>query len=83
MPAPESPFVTLLVLSALSASSVSEQLHPLHMVLEAPDYGFIGLKLKGLIFQESGNTGARCTEYAYWGRKMAKENGVWRLVSQV
>jgi hypothetical protein len=52
------------------------------MVLEAPDYGFIGLKLKGLIFYKSGNMEARCTEYACWGRKMAKENGVWRLLSE-
>jgi hypothetical protein len=65
MPAPESPFAkTFCCFSALSASSVSEQLHPLHMVVEAPDYGFIGLKLKDLIFQESGNTEARGTEYA-------------------
>jgi hypothetical protein len=47
------------------------------MVLEAPDYGFIGLKLKDLIFQESGNTEARGTEYACCEGKMAKENGVW------
>jgi hypothetical protein len=52
------------------------------MVLEAPDYGFIGLKLKGLIFRESGNTEAWGTEYACWRRKMAKANGVWRLISQ-
>jgi len=50
LPAPESPFVNLLLLSALYASSVSEQFHPLLMVLKARDYGFIGVKLKGLIF---------------------------------
>lgn len=53
LPAPESPFVNLLLLSALYASSVSEQLRPLLMVLEARDYGFIGLTLKDLIFHES------------------------------
>lgn len=32
---------------------------PLLMVLKARDYGFIGLKLKGLIFHESGNNKAQ------------------------
>jgi hypothetical protein len=31
------------------------------MVLKAPDYGFIGLKLKGLIFHESDRRRARGT----------------------
>jgi hypothetical protein len=39
------------------------------MVLKAPDYGFIGLKLKGLIFPASGNRGAHgAIEYLSVGR---------------
>jgi hypothetical protein len=45
------------------------------MVLEAPDYGFIGLKLKGLIFQESGNMEHGALNMLIgegrWRRKMA------------
>ena len=47
------------------------------MVLEVPDYGFIGLKLKDLIFQESGNMEARGTEYAYFRKE--DDEGKWRL----
>src|SRR6476469_4395096 len=46
---PRKSICILQLLSAPSASSVSEQSHPLLMVLKAPDYGFIGLKLKDLI----------------------------------
>jgi hypothetical protein len=34
------------------------------MVLKARDYGFIGLKLKGLIFYKSGNLGTTGDEYS-------------------
>jgi hypothetical protein len=47
------------------------------MVLEVPDYGFIGLKLKDLIFQESGNMEARGTEYAYFRKEDGE--GKWQL----
>src|SRR6476646_3958414 len=60
MPAPESPFVqTFCCSSALSASSVSELLHPLPMVLKGRDYGFIRVKLKDLIFHERSNQQSR------------------------
>jgi hypothetical protein len=40
------------------------------MVLKARDYGFIGLKLKGLIFHESGNRGAQAAcEYSWLGKQ--------------
>jgi hypothetical protein len=39
------------------------------MVLKARDYGFIGLKLKGLIFHESGNQGARGMNIHRLGRE--------------
>jgi hypothetical protein len=41
---------------------------PLLMVLEARDYGFIGLKLKGLIFHEGGNQRTRGDEYSSAGK---------------
>jgi hypothetical protein len=40
------------------------------MVLKAPDYGFIGLKLKGLIFHKSGNNRAQgANEYSSVGKE--------------
>jgi hypothetical protein len=40
------------------------------MVLEARDYGFIGVKLKGLIFYESGNQRARRKIFIGWDEKL-------------
>src|SRR5882724_2433640 len=67
LPAPESPFVNLLLLSAPNASSVSEQPHPLHIVLKAGDYGFIGVKLKELIFPAGGEEVERAGAYGISG----------------
>jgi hypothetical protein len=39
------------------------------MFLKAPDYAFIGVKLKGLIFSESGKMAARDPEYALLGKE--------------
>jgi hypothetical protein len=43
------------------------------MVLEARDYGFIGLKLKGLIFHEGGNQRAHRKGISSAGNKIVKK----------
>jgi hypothetical protein len=50
------------------------------MVLEARDYGFIGLKLKGLIFHEGGNQRASQGYFIGW-KENCEENVGWRLIS--
>ena len=45
------------------------------MVLKAPHYGFIGLKLKGLIFHESNSRRARgVVNTDGWKEPIVKEN---------
>jgi hypothetical protein len=51
------------------------------MVLKARDYGFIGLKLKGLIFYKSGNQRARAMNIRKSERGIVKENVESRLTS--
>jgi hypothetical protein len=82
LPAPESPFVNLLLLSAPYVSSVSEQLHPLHIVLKGRDYGFIGLKLKDLIFHRGIGERTGGVNITGLGKKILKENVGWRLAGR-
>jgi len=51
------------------------------MVLKARDYGFIGLKLKGLIFHGSGNLAVRALNMHWLEGMIVKENVRWRLTN--
>jgi hypothetical protein len=51
------------------------------MVLKGADYGFIRLKLKDLIFHESGKQRARGMNIHILEGEIVKEHGGWQLTS--